>query len=347
MRFYNGQHEFYCGIDLHARSMYFCILNQAGETQLHKNLPAEPGSFLAALASFRPSIVVGVECMFAWYWIADLCHQEGIPFVLGHALYMKAIHGAKAKNDRLDAKKLAVMLRGGTFPQAYVYPREMRATRDLLRRRTKLVRFRAELMAHITNTNSQANLLPLACKVRTLANKSHILERFQDPITRRSMHLDLEIIHFMDRQIENLEKELLRKAQHHQPRTLNLLRTVHGIGPVLAMTILYEIHDVARFPRVQDFASYARLVTCAHESAGKRSGSGGRKIGNAHLKWAFSEAAALFLRNNPQGQQYRNRLARKHGRGKTLSILAHRLGRAVYHMLKKNEPFDQARFLAA
>jgi len=113
------------------------------------------------------------------------------------------------------------------------------------------------------------------------------------------------------------------------------------------MVILYEIHDIHRFPRVQDFASYARLVKCAKESAGKRCGSSGKKIGNAHLKWAFSEAAALFLRGNPEAQRYKQRLVSKHGKSKALSILAHKLGRAVYYMLLRNQAFDMKRFLAA
>ena len=135
MRFYTGQHKHCCGIDLHARTMYLCILDQAGKVLLHKDFRANPESFLKAVANYREDLVVAVECIFTWYWLADLCRREGIHFVLGHALYMKAIHGGKAKNDRIDAHKVAVILRGGMLPQAYVYPSEMRATRDLLRRR--------------------------------------------------------------------------------------------------------------------------------------------------------------------------------------------------------------------
>jgi len=133
MRFYTKQHKFYCGIDLHARTMYVCILNQAGETVVHGNLKTDPAGFLKIVAPYREDVVVAVECIFTWYWLADLCAREGIPFVLGHALYMKAIHGGKAKNDKIDAHKIAVLLRGGMIPQAYVYPAEMRSTRDLLR----------------------------------------------------------------------------------------------------------------------------------------------------------------------------------------------------------------------
>ena len=113
------------------------------------------------------------------------------------------------------------------------------------------------------------------------------------------------------------------------------------------MTILYEIHDIARFERVQNFASYARLVKCEKSSSGKRLGTGGAKIGNVHLKWAFSEAAVLFLRENPQAQRYIERLRKKHGKAKALSILAHKLGRAVYFMMKNQKPFSIEAFRMA
>ena len=107
MRFYTKTHTHYCGIDLHAKTMYLCILDREGQTLLHKNMKSRPEAFLEAVAPYRDDLVVAVECMFTWYWLADLCRREGIDFVLGHALYMKAIHGAKAKNDKIDSKKTA------------------------------------------------------------------------------------------------------------------------------------------------------------------------------------------------------------------------------------------------
>jgi hypothetical protein len=157
VRFYNLQHRFYCGIDLHARTMHLCILDQAGSVVFDQNLPCRLDAFLRAIEPFRHNLVVGVECMFAWYWVADLCVAQNIPFVLGHALYLKAIHGGKAKNDRIDAGKIARLLRGGTFPVAYAYPKGMRETRDLLRRRTYLVRQRAALLTHLQIRNAQYN----------------------------------------------------------------------------------------------------------------------------------------------------------------------------------------------
>src|SRR5512145_1980293 len=278
--------------------------------------------------------------MFTWYWLADLCAQEGIPFVLGHALYMKAIHGGKAKNDRIDAHKIAVLLRGGMLPQAYVYPANMRATRDLLRRRMYLMRQRAELLTHIQNTNSQYNLPEIGKKIAYKANRDGVAERFPDPAVQKSIEVDLALIGHYDHLLRNMELSILQTAKQHHTNTLYLLRTVPGIGEILSLVLLYEIHDIARFPRVQDFVSYCRLVKCAKESAGKRYGTSGTKIGNAYLKWAFSEAAVLFLRDNPAGQKYLTRLEKKHGKGKALTILAHQLARAVYYLLKRDPAFD-------
>jgi transposase len=345
MRFYTKPHQFYCGIDLHARTMYVCILNQAGEIMLHRNMTASPETFLKAIAPYREDIVVAVECIFTWYWLADLCAQEGLPFVLGHALYMKAIHGGKAKNDRIDARKIAVLLRGGMIPQAYVYPAAMRATRDLLRRRLHLTRKRAELLTHIQQTNSQYNLPEMGKKIAYKANRHGVAERFPDPAVHKSVEVDLALIDFYDQLLRDVELTIVQTAKQHDGQTLYFLQSVPGIGKILSLVLLYEIQDITRFPRVQDFVSYCRLVKCAKESAGKRYGTAGTKIGNAYLKWAFSEAAVLFLRNNPAGQKYLARLEKKHGKGKALTVLAHKLARAVYYMLKRKVVFDLATFL--
>jgi len=308
-------------------------------------MPASPETFLKAIAPYRDDIVVAVECIFTWYWLADLCAREGIPFVLGHALYMKAIHGGKAKNDKIDSQKIAVLLRGGMLPQAYVYPAEMRATRDLLRRRMHLMRKRAELLAHVQNTNSQYNLPEIGKKIAYKANRTGVAERFPDPAVQKSIAVDLAMIDSYDRLLTDLELYIVQTAKQHDANTLYRLQTVPGIGKMLSLVLLYEIHNIHRFPRVQDFVSSCRLVKCAKESAGKRYGTSGKKIGNAYLKWAFSEAAVLFLRNNAQGQQCLVRLEKKHGKGKALTILAHKLARAVYYMLTRGTVFEMDMFL--
>ena len=343
MRFYNGQHQHWCGIDLHARTMYVCILDAAGHVLVHKNLQANPEAFLEAVEPYREGLVVAAECIFTWYWLADVCAREGIPFVLGHALYMKAIHGGKAKNDRIDALKIATLLRGGMLPQAYVYPAGMRATRDLLRRRLHIVRKRGQLLAHIQMTSHQYNLLPLGKRIAYPSNRGGVAEHFEDRVVRKSIEVDLALLERYDALVSDLESYLVRQAKQHDPQAFALLRSIPGVGKVLALTILYEIHDVHRFDRVQELASYARLVKCAKESAGKRHGTSGAKMGNVHLKWAFSEAAVLFVRHSAEGKQLLARLEKRFGKGKALSILAHKLGRAAYFMLARSKAFDVAK----
>src|SRR5574342_1167190 len=215
MRFYTTQHPFYCGIDLHARTRYVCILDQSGEILVHRNMKTDPDTFLKAVAPYRQGIVVAVECMFTWYWLADLWADEGIPFVLGHALYMKAIHGGKAKNDKIDSQKIAALLRGGMLPQAYVYPAEMRATRDLLRRRIHLMRKRAELLTHVQQTNSQYNLPAIGKKIAYKANPDGVAERFADAAVQKSVEVDLALITYYDELLRDVELTIVKTAKHH------------------------------------------------------------------------------------------------------------------------------------
>jgi transposase len=332
MRFYTRQHRFYCGIDLHARTMHVCVLDQQGEVVFDKKLPCHFPALLEALAPFRDGLVIGAECMFGWYWLADRCAEHGIPFVLGHALYRKLIHGAKAKNDRLDARKIAHLLKGGNFPLAYAYPKGMRETRDLLRRRTYLVHKRAELITHLEILNAQNNLPPFGKKLRYAANRAelNIPERFAHPSVRQSAQLDLALIGQLDDLIAQAERYLIRTAKVDDVQTYQRLQTIPGLGKVLALVLLYEVHDLARFEQVGQFLSYARLVRCDQESAGKKLGWGGKKIGNAHLRWAFAEVACLFLRSSERARAWKQKQEKKHGAGKALAILAARLARGVY-----------------
>ena len=257
---------------------------------------------------------------------------------------MKAIHGGKAKNDTIDSQKIAALLRGGMLPQAYVYPAEMRATRDLLRRRMPLAHKRAELLAHVHNTNSQYHLPAIGKKIAYKANREGLPSAL--PIRRctKSIEVDLALITYDDELLRDVELTIVKTAKPHDANTLYLLQTVPGIGTILRLVLLYDIHDIDRFPRGQDFVSSCRLVKCAKSSAGKRLGTSGAKIGNAHLKWAFSEAAVLCLRDHPAAQKYLARLEKKHDKGKALTILAQKLARAVYYMLKRKVAFDREKF---
>jgi transposase len=273
MRFYTQTQKHYCGVDLHARTMYVCVQNREGNVILHRELQCDAQVFLRAIQPFRDDLVVGVECIFTWYWLADLCARKGIAFVLAHALYLKSIHGAKAKNDRIDSQKLAALLRGGLMPQAYVYPAEMRATRDLMRRRLHFVRLRAQLLAHVQMTCHQYNRESPGKRIGYASNREALSEGFADVSVQESIAADLELIKHYEMVIGEVAPAVVRRARGHDPNAFQLLRTIPGVGKILA-----------------------------------------------HLQT-------------------------KHGKAKALSILAHRLGRAVYFMLARKRAFDLERFL--
>jgi transposase len=325
--------------------MYVCILNQAGKILVHKNISTSPQAFLQIIEPFLPDVAVTVECIFTWYWIADLCQEENIPFILGHALYMKAIHGAKTKNDKIDSHKIAVLLRGGMIPMAYVYPAEMRSTRDLLRRRMHFMYKRSELLSHIQNTRSQYNLPEFNKCISRKRNRTGISEHFEDISVRKSIELNLTLIKQYDNLLNEVELFLVRHTKEHRPNDLYLLRTIPGVGKILSLVILYEIHDISRFQRVQNFSSYARLIKPKKESAGKIKGGSNRKMGNAYLKWAFSEATLLLIREKQEIKDLHLKLKNKHGKARALAIISHKIGRAVYYMLKNNQAFDMQHFL--
>jgi len=346
MPYYLVKHQYTCGVDLHGRNLYLCVLDRDGEKLLHRRVGCDPRRLLKVLDPFREDLVIGVECMFKWYWLADLCADNDIEFVLGHALDMRAVHGAKSGNDRMDAERIARLLLGGLFPYAYVYPVGMRSTRDLMRRRSFHVRRRSDLFNHIQMKGLQANLDPFG-KIARPSLREGLKERFSDPAVRCSVEADLSLIDLYDVVVERLEKSILESAKAHDRHALSLLKSVNGVGDVIALTLLYEIHDIQRFESVGRFLSYSCLVRCKKTSDGKVKGVGGKKRGNLHLKDGFSEAAVHFLRGNAKGQALHSRLVKKHGTQKALGVLAAKLGRAVYFMLLRNTPFDLDRFVTA
>jgi transposase len=254
-------------------------------------MKATPEALLKAIAPYRPDLVVAVECRFTGDWLADLGAEEDLPFVLGHALSMKAIRGGKAKHDQIDSQKIAVLRRGAMRPQAYVYPAQRRATRDLLRRRMHLAPKRGELLAPVQTTNSPYNLAAIGNNLAAPANRDGVAQRLADAAVQKRLEVDLALVSHDETLLREVDLTLLKTAKQQDPNTLDLLPTGPGIGTILRRVILYDIHPIEPFPRVQDLASYGRLIKWTKESNGKRSGPSGSKRGHAPLKGACSEAA--------------------------------------------------------
>jgi len=337
--------QFYAGVDLHARNLFLVVLDRDGKIRLARNLPAAPAPFLQAIAPFRQGLLVACECMHCWYWLADCCRDENIAFVLGHAWGMKAVHGAKTKCDRKDAEAIARLLKGGNLPPAYAYPRERRGLRDLLRSRLRLVRQRAELYGHVHTARRQANLPPVSSDVKYKCKRAGCTADIDDPFVRRRVETHLGLLDPLDAAIRKLEADIEDAARQIFPTELAVLQSTPGVGAVLSLTILLEIDTIDRFDTRQQFCSYARLCGAVQTSDNKRAGEGNKKAGNAWLKWAFSEAAVLSAQKDERIGALLARLASKLGKAKAYSALAHKLGRAFYHLLHTREVFDVNRFV--
>jgi len=326
--------------------MYICVINRQQKKVVHKNLKnRDTDLFLKHIEPYKDSVVVGCESAYAWYWLADLCADHNIEFILGHALYMKAIHGAKVKNDRIDSGKIAKLIQSGMFPQAYVYPRGKRSIRDLLRRRLYFVRERADMFAHIQLLNHQVNNPNLGRLSKSNYKRKDLTARFNDKHILKSLEANMQLLEKYDEVIRELEVYVLQHTRKEYRQELSIIQSIHGIGEIIALTILYEIDSIDRFIRVQDFVSYCWLIKCAHESGGKKySGSGG-KIGNPHLKRAFSSAAIYVIKFNPEIKKRFERLSGKKGQKLAYGIIARELGAAIFHLLKTKKVFDMTKFL--
>ncbi len=351
MKYYTSTTEFNCGIDLHARPMYVCLMDQKGKKLVHANIRNNDfDHFLKLVEPYRHSLTVCCECMFGWYWLADACQEAGLSFVLAHALYLKAIHGGKNKNDRIDSEKIAHLLRTNLIPPAYVYPAALRPLRALWRQRIFYVWRRAELLARIQSHQLAHNRTPIKQTRRCRDPwEEHLLGQEPNPARQLALQNDLAMIRHYDQQISALEEQLQRLTKAQSWREYTLLQTVPGIGQNLGLTILYEIGDIQRFPTVKDFLSYSRLVKGSVASAGKIKGLRGAKLGNPYLRWAFGEAAVIAKRDHatigPLSQGLEARMGGNKFKANT--VLAIKLARSVYFMLKNNTVFDPERLVSA
>jgi len=351
MKYYTSTTQFNCGIDLHAHQMYVCLMDRDGHKLVHTNIRNNDFNFfLKLVAPYRHDLTVCCECMFGWYWLADACANAGLHFVLAHALYLKAIHGGKNKNDRIDSEKLAHLLRSNFIPPGYVYPAAQRPLRALLRQRLNFVWQRAQLLTRIQSHQQAHNWQsPPPTSTHRDRWQEHLLAHEANPVYQLTLQNHIALIGHYDAQIAAVESQLKKLTRAHAHRDFSLLQTVAGIGEHLGLTLLYEIGDITRFPTVKDFLSYCRLVKGTVASAGKIKGLRGAKLGNPYLRWAFGEAAIIAKRDPALiGPLYQRLEARLNGnKFKANTVLAIKLARAVYFMLKNQTVFDPQRLVAA
>ncbi|MDZ7764414.1 MAG: transposase [Melioribacteraceae bacterium] len=221
--------KYYCGVDLHDKNMYICLMQKDGEILLHKKLRNNFELFQAKTKKYTDDMSVGVESTHNYYWFYDACKQAGIPFYLGHAYYLRAIRGKKKKDDKLDSRTLSDLMRTNFFPIGYPYPQERRAVRDLLRRRCKLVQIRAGLYNHLHLIHSQEGLLDLSLgQLKNKEERKELLERFADEEIKLSIQSDLGLIDKLDEQINTIEQRIKEKLELEDKQSYNLLKSYPG-----------------------------------------------------------------------------------------------------------------------
>ncbi|GAA0751195.1 IS110 family transposase [Ideonella azotifigens] len=334
--------ELYAGIDLHSNNSVVSVLDEQDRVGFAKRLPNELAAIIVALRSC-PSTPVGVEVesTYNWYWLVDGLQDAGFVVHLVNTAAVKQYEGLKHSGDFSDARHLAHLMRLGILPTGYIYPREQRAVRDLLRKRSQLVRQRS------TQILSMGNLV--ARNLGTHAGGNEIKRWTSEHIDamplldeqKQALKANLAVMRCLDDQVDALERSILAKAKLRED--YQALKTVSGIGQVLALTIALETGDVGRFDSPGNFASYARTVDSRRESNGKKKGEGNAKCGNKHLAWAFIEAAHFAVRYDAAIKRWYQKKCSSSLSVVAIKAVAHKLARACYHVMKDGKPFDVSR----
>jgi transposase len=336
---------FYCGIDLHSKKSHVCIIDKDGKKVKEENLNNNLTLILEFLKPFGKDVHIVIESTINWYWIVDGLMEAGYDVKLAHTLGLHMITGAKVKTDRRDAFKLAKLLRMGEIPEAYIYPKEKRPLRDLLRRRVELVQERAACYSSLRVQFIKYNLntMSLTDLKQFLPADINIM-----PIPQELKDYCLMILQRVDllsNQIHQLDTYL--KGVTLEDPKFKILLTLPGVLYVLGLMIYYEIGDINRFSNVRQFVSYCRLIPGISQSSDKVKRGKGSNQGNHYLKFAFTQAASIAVRYYPKLKKFRDKHANKRkGNAATMvanCILAHKIAIATFHMMKEGVPFDEVK----
>jgi len=330
------------GIDLHANNSVVVVLNDQDQVMFQKRIPNELVTLLAHLGPFQSQLQgIVVESTYNWYWLVDGLQEAGYRVHLANPAAMKQYDGLKHTNDHSDARWLAHVLRLGLLPTGYIYPKEERAVRDLLRKRSQLVRQKTANLLSIQNLltrNTGQGMRGNQIKQLTPARISELVTL---PEHALALQVTVAVMQHLAEQITQVERAVHARVKLRP--TFQSLLTVPGIGQTLALTIMLETGEIGRFPTVGQFASYCRCVGSTKLSNGKRKGQGNTKNGNKYLAWAFVEAAHFAMRHEPQIRQFYQRKQAKTNVFVALKAVAHKLARACYYIMRDAVPFDVTR----
>jgi len=332
----------YCGIDLHSNNSYVVVLDELDRVVYRRRLPNELGAILAALAPFAEQLSgIAVESTFNWYWLVDGLMDAGYRVHLANPGAMRPYRGLKHADDRSDSRWLAHMLRTGLLPEGYIYPREQRALRDLLRKRGRLVQQRTGNLLSLQNLVHRSTGRRLNGRVLRELEWVELEPLAQDANLVMALESTRSVYQVLDAQVRRLEQEILRQVKIDP--LLRLLKTIAGVGDVLAPTILLETGLIDRFASAGKYVSYCRCVGSQHKSNEKLKGKGNTKNGNPYLAWAYVEAATFAIRYHAAVRRFYERKRARTHRVVALKAVAHKLARASYYVMRDRVPFAMSK----
>jgi transposase len=332
--------SYYCGIDLHSDNNVIGVIDSNGNKLSMKKYPNNLETVKKALNPFAAHLEgIVIESTYNWYWLVDGLQETGYKVHLANPAAIDQYSGLKHGDDETDTLWLAELLRLKLLKEGYVYPRSERAVRDLLRKRGQLVRMRTQNILSIQNLTSRNTGGKLSGDQVKHLTTEEVTEFYkEEPERALAVNCSLNVIGVLEKQIEAIEKKVKSKVKLSQP--YQMLKTVSGIGEILAMVIMLEAGEMSRFPSVGNFSSYCRCVKSVRMSNKKEKGSGNRKNGNKYLSWAFMEAANFAIRFEPVIQKFYQRKSSRKGPIVARKAIAHKLARAVYYVLRDQTPFD-------
>ncbi len=332
----------YAGIDLHANNNYLGISDYEDRRVFKRKLPNNMDTILQNLNPFKKELAgIVVESTFNWYWLVDGLMEHGYKVHLANPSAIKQYEGLKYTDDKWDSFWLAHMLRLDILPEGYIYPKEERPLRDLLRKRLKLVRERTShvlslesMLSRNLGENFSANDIK---KLKTV-DAEHM---FKNPHLIMAAKASISIMGYLNEQIDIIEKEVMSKLKLRKP--FQCLLTVPGIGNILAVTIMLEVGDIGRFKKVGNYSSYCRCVSATRLSNGKSKGKGNSKNGNKYLSWAYVEAANCAIRHCQYARAFYQRKRNKSGNALAIKALSNKLARATYYIMRDQVQYDPRR----
>jgi transposase len=337
--------KLYGGIDLHSNNIVVALVDEDERLVYRKRLANDAPGILEALAPYRGAIVgLVVESTYNWYWLVDALKEAGYWVHLANTSAIVQYSGLKYSDDDSDARWLAQLLRLGLLPEGYIYPKEDRVVRDLLRRRSRLVQQHTANLLAIQNLFARARGHSLSANEVKRLTPETVAQLLPDPNQALAVQATLLPMRGLEAAIDLLEREVLAQVRL-RPAYRHLL-SVTGIGQVLGLTIMLETGPIERFGAVGHYASYCRCVGSQRLSNGKRKGSGNTKNGNKYLAWAYIEAANFAVRYNPAINRYYQRKRAKSNGVIAIKTVAHKLARACYHILREGTDFDVTKAFA-